>query len=420
MEGTTHYALGALTTAALAPPGARLLGLDLSLVELAAGVAIGTLAGVLPDIDHPNSLITRGVLPLRGRGEGIAMALGQLLSIPPRLVGVFARSVFEHRGATHSLAFLAMWAVLAAPLYAGLVAVLAIVVSYGLDLGAKLTGATDPLRLEPGPVFAWLGERTPEVVPLVILCVSCGYFSHLIADAMTKAPIRLFWPHPRRVWALPEPLRIDTGGRWERYLLRPLAVLAAVAVIAWQIGLPLGDEIADRVDASAVATEHARGDLSGECMSFAFRPTLVAGQATWRSAEQGGCAHYIANLGALEVHPVGAGLPDPLASKLARVLDRAVPPTTVIVPAADTVTGGVLRVVAARVAAADAPFGVVDGDQGAHRRPGLNIAHANASTNPIRESAPASLLDHHDGSEMTSVRSSALAPNHRLSPAHTR
>lgn len=254
MEATTHYALGALTTAAIAPPAARLLGLDLSAIELAAGVAIGTLAGVLPDIDHPRSLITRGLLPLRGRGEGIAMALGQLLSIPPRLVGVFARSVFAHRGATHSLVFLIIWAVLAAPLYAALACGLAIIVSYGLDLGAKLTGATDPLRLEPGPVFAWLAERTPEVVPLVVLCVSCGYLSHLIADAMTKAPIRLFWPHPRRVWALPAPLRIDTGGRFERYLLRPLAILAACVVIALQIGLPLRDEIADRVDATRASS----------------------------------------------------------------------------------------------------------------------------------------------------------------------
>lgn len=260
LEGTTHYALGALTTAAFAPPAARLLGLDLSPVELAAGVGIGTLAGVLPDIDHPRSLISRGLLPLRGRGEGVAMALGQLLSIPPRLVGVFARSVFEHRGATHSLVFLVVWAVLAAPLYAGLVAVLAIVVSYGLDLGAKLTGATDPLRLEPGPVFAWLVERTPEVVPLVILCVSSGYISHLIADAMTKAPIRLFWPSSRRVWALPAPLRIATGERIERYLLRPLAVLAAVAVIALQIGLPLRDEIAARIEARGGAVS---GPVSG-------------------------------------------------------------------------------------------------------------------------------------------------------------
>lgn len=147
MEATTHYALGALTTAAVAPPVGRLLGMDLSPVELAGGVAIGTLAGVLPDIDHPRSLITRGLLPLRGRGEGIAMALGQLLSIPPRLIGLLARSVFEHRGATHSLVFLVVWAVIAAPLYAALACALVIVVSYGLDLGGKVTGSTDPLRL---------------------------------------------------------------------------------------------------------------------------------------------------------------------------------------------------------------------------------------------------------------------------------
>lgn len=117
-------------------------------------------------------------------------------------------------------------------------------------------------------MFAWLVERTPEAMPLVILCVSCGYLSHLLADAVTKAPIRLFWPHPRRVWALPEPLRIDTGERVERYLLQPLAVLAAFGVIALQVGA-LRDEITARTDAcdggQQRGCEHPRAKAPAGC-----------------------------------------------------------------------------------------------------------------------------------------------------------
>jgi membrane-bound metal-dependent hydrolase YbcI (DUF457 family) len=255
VEATTHYALGALTTAAVAPTAGRLLGLDLSPTELAAGVAIGTIAGVLPDIDHPQSLITRGLLPLRGRGQGLALLIGQLLSIPPRLIGVFARSVFEHRGATHSLFFLVLWAAAAAPLYAALAAGLVLLAGYGLVLGGKVAGSEDPLSLDPGPVVAWIIEQTPAVMPLVILCVSLGYLSHLLADAMTKAPIKLLWPHPRRVWLLPEPLRIDTGASFERALIQPLAVLGAIALIVIQIGLPVRDEITAR---SAAPPPHHR------------------------------------------------------------------------------------------------------------------------------------------------------------------
>lgn len=255
MEATSHYALGALTTAAAAPAVSRLLGFELSPVELAAGVAIGTIAGVLPDIDHPQSLITRGVLPLRGRGNGLALAIGQLLSIPPRFVGLFARSVFEHRGATHSLTFLALWSVAAAPLYGALGAGLVLIVSYALAVGGKLADSSDPISLDPAPATVWIIDHIPAVMPLVILCVSLGYLSHLLADGMTKAPIKALWPLKRRVFLLPKALRIDTGGRVECLLIRPAAVLGSIAVIAVQLGAPA---LVDRAPADKPAKHHAK------------------------------------------------------------------------------------------------------------------------------------------------------------------
>jgi membrane-bound metal-dependent hydrolase YbcI (DUF457 family) len=239
VKSVTHYALGALVTGAVAPPLSRAVGLDLTPAELAVGVAIGTLAGVLPDIDTPRSVVTHGLLPLRGRGASAAVLLGQLLSIPPRAVGVLARSAFEHRGATHSLAFAAIWAVLAAPLYAALGCALIVGSGYMVELIAQLVAGADPLRMDPTAVVSWIVTRASGAMPLVILCVLCGYLSHLLADAMTIAPIRLWWPSRRRVWVLPRPLRIKTGGSFERYLLQPLAVIGAVAVIVVQVGIPL-------------------------------------------------------------------------------------------------------------------------------------------------------------------------------------
>ena len=188
-------------TGAVAPPLSTALGLDLTPAALAVGVAIGTLAGVLPDIDTPRSVVTHGLLPLRGRGASVAVGLGQLLSIPPRVVGVLARSVFEHRGATHSLAFAMLWAVLAAPLYAALGCALIVASGYLVDLVAKL--AADPVRLDPSLVVSWTVGRASGAMPLVILRVLCGYLSHLLADAMTVAPIRLWWPSRRRCGCFP-------------------------------------------------------------------------------------------------------------------------------------------------------------------------------------------------------------------------
>jgi membrane-bound metal-dependent hydrolase YbcI (DUF457 family) len=263
VEARTHYAFGALITAAVAPPVSRAVGLDLSPIALAAGVAIGTLGGVLPDIDTPRSLVTHGLLPASGRRETIVVAIGQLLSIPPRLVGLFARSVFEHRGATHSLAFTAIWALMAAPLYAAGGCGLVIGASYLIDLIAKLTHA-NPIGFDPTPVVSWIVAHTPEVMPLVILCIACGYLSHLLADGITRAPIRLWWPSHRRVWLFPKPLRIRTGGMTERDLLLPLVVLAAVAVIVLQIGVPLRNELVAH-QRRAECAHLVAGDHRGAC-----------------------------------------------------------------------------------------------------------------------------------------------------------
>jgi membrane-bound metal-dependent hydrolase YbcI (DUF457 family) len=242
--GKTHMAFGGLFGAVGVPLANHALGLELSTSEQLSGVAIATVAGLLPDIDHPNSLLTMGVIPGSRRLRHVGRVAGFLLSIPPRIVGAAVRQVMNHRGGTHSLLFAFGWAFLAAPAYA----VLAIGVGYALGL---LAGAAVQLLPVGGAAFlaeidasaatvaAFIGDR----YALIAVAVFLGYLSHLVSDSMTNVPIP--WPWPLRIgpndgrwFLLPQPLRITTGSFVETRMLRPLVTLLAVGASALLIGLP--------------------------------------------------------------------------------------------------------------------------------------------------------------------------------------
>lgn len=241
--GRTHYVAGALATAALAPPTSTLLGLDLSPTELAIGVGIGVIAGVLPDIDHPDSLVTKGLLPGRKMFGKIGKVLGWYLSIPPRIVGVGARATMNHRGGTHSALFMLGWTLLAAPMYAAMTAGLAFLVSFVLGALAGVLPGPD-LNFNPGDVASWLWEKTPGIMPLVMLSVFWGYFAHLLTDSMTKVPVPWPWPFSkRRLFVLPKGFRITTDSFVENRFIRPMMLVLAVAAFAFNIGVPLVQDV---------------------------------------------------------------------------------------------------------------------------------------------------------------------------------
>ena len=102
----------------------------------AFGTMAAAIGGLLPDLDHPESVLGRR-LPL--------------ISIP------LAR-VFGHRGMTHSL-----------------LAVVFIVMG--------LVAATTIYQLG---IVGWL------IPPLLV-----GYLSHILGDSMTPSGVPLFWPHKR-------------------------------------------------------------------------------------------------------------------------------------------------------------------------------------------------------------------------------
>lgn len=252
MMGKTHYAAGALFAAAGAPLANHAFHLGLSPAEMTVGVGIGMIAGVLPDIDHPDSLVTKGLLPGRRMFGGLGRILGWWLSIPPRFVGVGARAAGNHRGPTHTIGFLAAWTLLAAPLYAAQVAAAAFLASIVLNaLSSLILVPLTPysIDLQPGGMVHWLIEHTPAVMPLVMLTVGLGYLAHLVTDSMTKVPIPFWWPIlplSRRFFfpLMPKSLRVTTDGPAENRLIRPIIILAAVACYIGLIGIPLANQIA--------------------------------------------------------------------------------------------------------------------------------------------------------------------------------
>lgn len=136
-------------------------GLPLVSAETGVLVAVGALAALVPDIDHPNSLIRQrtGVL------------------------GWLAGGWFGHRGFTHTLVALALVALLAGlllplPLAAAVVAgygshlLLDALTRSGVPLAWPLTGAA--IRLLPRPLQVRTGSWGESVFLLLLLALLAG------------------------------------------------------------------------------------------------------------------------------------------------------------------------------------------------------------------------------------------------------
>src|SRR5512142_1770640 len=105
----THLAGGALFTAAGLGAASAAGWMRAPGWALAIGIAWGALAGELPDIDHRRARVSRG-----GVAFGVFGVAGALLGVPVRIVGMFIRGLrVKHRGPTHSLTCLALWAAIA-------------------------------------------------------------------------------------------------------------------------------------------------------------------------------------------------------------------------------------------------------------------------------------------------------------------
>jgi membrane-bound metal-dependent hydrolase YbcI (DUF457 family) len=238
MMGKTHVAFSAMATAGALPVINSVAGLGFSTPELAVGIGIGAVAGVLPDIDHPNSFITHGVIPGSRIFGPVGKAVGFLLCIPPRIVGVGARATMNHRGGTHSLLFSILWALLAAPLYAAVFSLMLLILSFILVPILGLLSIELPINA--GLIIDWMFSELPAAFPLIAISVFIGYVGHLVADSLTKVPVPWPWPFSKkRYFLLPKPMRLTTGSFTETTLLRPLFVAALIVLIGWHVAYPL-------------------------------------------------------------------------------------------------------------------------------------------------------------------------------------
>ena len=256
MMGKSHVASGALLTAAAEPVINEILHLGLTPAEMAIGVGIGAIAGVLPDIDHPDSFITHGIIPGERLFGSLGKMLGYLLCIPPRIVGVGARATMNHRGGTHSALFMVAWTLLAAPIYAAVFALGVFAASVIWTPLSAILGINATFQVSD--VIHWLIANLPSIMPLVIVSVFCGYLAHLITDSMTKVPVPWPWPFSKKRWhVLPKPFRITTDSFTENALIRPFFIILLIAVFIYNIGIPLGEDLFGRAQ---TAIEKHSGD----------------------------------------------------------------------------------------------------------------------------------------------------------------
>lgn len=243
--GKTHVAFGALFWAGGAPVVAPIAGMEATPAAIIAGFGIAAVASVLPDIDHPNALITKGYIPGSGALGPLAKLLGLFISVPPRIVGMLARSVMGHRGGTHSILFMALWTLGALPIYALFAA--------GLVLAASGVLSWTPLGFETQVVWDWGRENVPSAMPLVMSAVFLGYLSHLFSDSLNQAPVPWLWPAKRRFFFLPKPLRIQVGGSTE-WLIRMLVVLLAGIVSVFTVLVPGIEQARGMIETAAAAS----------------------------------------------------------------------------------------------------------------------------------------------------------------------
>jgi len=173
--GRTHIIIGVSCGVALIPAveGGQLTPAQLGFIMV--GLTVGSL---LPDIDHPHSLISQQ-LPL---------------------VGSIISKLTRHRGLFHSI--------------------LGVVMMFGLSawLAIMMAGGLSSMGI----------QSADSATRYIASGLMIGYILHIIADMVTVSGIRLFYPLQRNIRI---PL-FRTGGFRERGLVLTLIVLSTLQIIA--------------------------------------------------------------------------------------------------------------------------------------------------------------------------------------------
>lgn len=195
MMGRTHAASGAAVWL-VGCAAASGLGVDVDVLPAAAGAVACAVGALVPDIDHPRSLISRSLGPITA---GIAHLVADLAAAVH--AGTATRRDKPcrngHRAVTHTLLF----AILAGAVASAVLAVVA-------------------------PAWWWLG------IPL-----AAGCLTHDLGDACTPSGCPILWPvriAGRRWHPIGPPWRLTLDGPGERWIVGPACTLGAIAS-AWAL-----------------------------------------------------------------------------------------------------------------------------------------------------------------------------------------
>lgn len=162
--------------------GFKLLGVTVS----PALLGLMALGGLFPDIDASDAKIKHLKIPLSAKRQDLYIKPFLPLSEGFHLI-------FGHRGAMHSLLALLLFAV------------------FSLAGCHSLGGS------------GWL-----------CLAFLLGYFSHLVADSLTKSGTPLLYPYKKTVGFLPKRIAFRTGSAAEVFLFIVLALFVALWLIRYE------------------------------------------------------------------------------------------------------------------------------------------------------------------------------------------
>lgn len=244
MLGRDHALSGAVAFAALAS------SLHAGQAYLAAGVVLTAGAGVLPDIDHPDSTISRSFgfltewfawLVDRVSG-GHRHGTHSLLGIAVFTAAAYGAGRFQLSGprsiATGNLMF--SWHIVPAALMLALL--------YSAALRALRIGGHhgDLLGIAAAAVTCYTGADLTQLtvgswhVPLLAAATGLGCAAHIAGDELTHGGCPLFWPVSMHEFhLLPRPLQITTAKLCETWVVFPLLVAGLAAAVWHATGHPL-------------------------------------------------------------------------------------------------------------------------------------------------------------------------------------
>lgn len=248
MLGRDHALTGAVVFAALAP------ALHVPLADLVPGVVLGAGAGVLPDMDHPDStiadsfgFITEGFSRLTnklsgGHRHGTHSFVGvAVFTAAAWLFGVLQQHVGAIRHYGHgAFAGSVSWGMIPA--------LLVLTLLYASALRALKIGGhfADLIALIAGAVTCYLGIDVINLaawhwkVPFLAAAVALGCLAHIAGDELTHGGCPVLWPLTEHEFhLLPKPMQITTAKMTEISFIRPLLVILLIAAVVYATGLPI-------------------------------------------------------------------------------------------------------------------------------------------------------------------------------------